>query len=267
MKNRPIGLLDSGVGGLTVLKEAMRQLPNESFLYVGDTKRCPYGPRPKEEVIAFTWDMAQYLVEKGIKMLVIACNTATAVALKPIQERLSIPVIGVVQPGSLAAIKVTENKKIGVIATQGTVKSTVYKETIQKKDPFVEVSSLACPSFVTLVEDNKHGTPEAVEEVNEVLKDFKEQELDTLILGCTHFPLLRTLIQETMGEGVTLIDSGAETIEFMSTILDYEGLNAPPGTSPLEPQFFTTGEVAPFKAIASQWLHRDDLDVKHIEFD
>lgn len=265
MVDKPIGLIDSGVGGLTVMKEAIRQLPNETFLYVGDTKRCPYGPRPEKEVIDFTWDMVHFLLKKDIKMLVIACNTATAVALKPIQEKLSIPVIGVVQPGSLASIKVTKNNQIGVIATEGTVKSNVYKETIQSKNRFSEVTSLACPSFVTLVEQNKYETVQAKQEVARVLSPLKSKGLDTLILGCTHFPLLRSFIQQTMGEDVTLIDSGAETIELMSTILDYEELNASYTEEERHHQYFTTEEVGPFRKIASQWLGFEQLDVSHID--
>lgn len=264
MQNKPIGLIDSGVGGLTVMKEAIRQLPHETFLYVGDTARLPYGPRTQEEILDFTWDMVHFLLKKDIKMLVIACNTATAVALSKIKEKLSIPVIGVVQPGSLASIKVTKNKHIGVIATEGTVKSGIYQETIQNKSGAATVSSLACPIFVTMVEQNNYVGSAAALEVQKVLKPFEESNIDTLILGCTHFPLLRPLIQEAVGPDVELIDSGAETVELMSTILDYEELNAGRTNKPLHHQFFTTGDVAPFQEIARQWLQTEDLDVQHI---
>lgn len=265
MKNKPIGLIDSGVGGLTVMKEAIRQLPNETFLYVGDTSRCPYGPRPKEEVLDFTWDMVHFLLKKDIKMLVIACNTATAVALSKIKEKLSIPVIGVIQPGSLAAIKTTKNKHIGVIGTEGTIKSNVYKETIQIKSGTTKVSSLACPTFVTMVEENNYSDKNAELEVSKVLEPLANQKIDTLILGCTHFPLLRPLIQEVVGKDVELIDSGAETVALMSTILDYEELNGEPSTLPRHHQYYTTGEVTPFRLIAEKWLEVNDLDIEHID--
>lgn len=266
MINKPIGLIDSGVGGLTVMKEAIRQLPNESFYYVGDTKRCPYGPRTPEEVLDFTWDMVQFLLKKDIKMLVIACNTATAVALSNIKNKLSIPVIGVIQPGSLAAIKMTKNKQIGVIGTQGTVNSEVYTETINKKSASANVVSLACPSFVNIVETNRATTKYAWQEVQSTLEPFNDTNIDTLIMGCTHFPHLRPLIQEAVGTKVELIDSGAETVALMSTILDYEELNASHENVNTKHKFFTTGAVEPFEEIASDWLDRTDLDVEHIKF-
>jgi len=264
MNNKPIGLIDSGVGGLTVMKEAIRQLPNETFYYVGDTKRCPYGPRTEEEVLDFTWDMVQFLLKKDIKMLVIACNTATAVALSNIKDKLSIPVLGVIQPGSLAAIRMSKNRNIGVIATQGTVKSEVYPQTIQQKTTDANVVSLACPTFVDLVERDMYTSEEAWKEVRDTLQPFNQTDIDTLIMGCTHFPLLRPLIQEAVGKKVELIDSGAETVNLMSTILDYEELNASKNSQKSAHQFFTTGEVEPFQKIAEQWLKQSDLNVQHI---
>lgn len=156
MNDRPIGFIDSGVGGLTVVKEAMKQLPNENFIYLGDTARCPYGPRPKEQVIEFTWEMTHFFYwKKNIKMLVIACNTATAVALDTIKDQLAIPVVGVIMPGTRAAVKATKNKRIGVIATQGTVKSASYERAIKEKFSQIQVESLACPKFVPVVESNQ----------------------------------------------------------------------------------------------------------------
>lgn len=151
-----IGLIDSGVGGLTVLKEALKQLPNERLIYLGDTARCPYGPRPAEQVVQFTWEMADFLLKKRIKMLVIACNTATAVALEEIKAALPIPVVGVILSGARAAVKVTKNNKIGVIGTLGTIKSASYEIAIKSKAPAIEVTSLACPKFVPIVESNQY---------------------------------------------------------------------------------------------------------------
>lgn len=268
MKKQAIGFIDSGVGGLTVVKEAMRQLPNESIYYVGDTARCPYGPRPKEQVLQFTWEMTQFLLRKDIKMLVIACNTATAVALEDIKKKLAIPVIGVILPGSRAAIKSTSNNRVGIIGTEGTVKSKMYENWIHSKDNKVQVTSLACPKFVPIVESNEHKSAIAKKVVAETLRTLKNKQLDTLILGCTHYPLLKPLIQNVMGEEVTLIDSGAETISEVSTILDYFNLAEDSHHNKKEPaerKFYTTGSEQMFHDIASQWLGKEELDVEQIQ--
>ena len=266
MKKQAIGFIDSGVGGLTVVKEAIRQLPNESIYYVGDTARCPYGPRPEEQILKFTWQMTQFLLEKDIKMLVIACNTATAAALEDIKKKLAIPVIGVILPGSRAAIKSTRNNKIGVIGTEGTVKSGQYKKMIHSKDTKSSVTSLACPKFVPLVESNEYNSAIAKKVVAETLRPLKNTGLDTLILGCTHYPLLRSIIQNVVGETVTLIDSGAETVSEVSTILDYFDLSIDSrDNTETEYNFYTTGSTQMFEAIASQWLEIDTFKLEHIK--
>lgn len=262
MEKKAIGFLDSGVGGLTVVKEAMKQLPNESIYYIGDNARCPYGPRPAEEIIQFTWELTQFLLEKNIKMLVIACNTATAVALDEIRRRVSIPVVGVILPGSRAAIKYSKNNRIGVIGTTGTIKSNVYEKTIKEKLPEVYTHSISCPKFVPLVESNQYYTSIAKKVVFESLQPLKNLGLDTLILGCTHYPLLRPLIQNVMGDGVTLVDSGAETVSEVSTILDYHNLSATSDERGLvSHKFYTTGSTKIFQDIASAWLEKTDFQV------
>ncbi|WP_034550894.1 glutamate racemase [Carnobacterium funditum] len=266
MKKQAIGFIDSGVGGLTVVKEAIRQLPNESIYYVGDTARCPYGPRPKEQILKFTWQMTQFLLSKDIKMLVIACNTATAAALVDIKKKLAIPVIGVILPGSRSAIKSTRNNQIGVIGTEGTVKSNEYKKMIRSKDTKAMVTSLACPKFVPLVESNEYDSAIAKKVVAETLRPLKNAGLDTLILGCTHYPLLHSIIQNVMGDSVTLIDSGAETISEVSTILDYFNLAVDSRDSKnTEYNFYTTGSIQMFEPIASQWLKIDNIKIEHIK--
>lgn len=266
MKKQAIGFIDSGVGGLTVVKEAIRQLPNESIYYVGDTARCPYGPRPEEQVLKFTWQMTQFLLEKDIKMLVIACNTATAAALEDIKKKLAIPVIGVILPGSRAAIKSTQNNKIGVIGTEGTVKSNQYKKMINSKDTRSSVTSLTCPKFVPLVESNEYNSAIAKKVVAETLRPLKNVGLDTLILGCTHYPLLRSIIQNVVGDKVTLIDSGAETVSEVSTILDYFDLSIDSrDNEETEYNFYTTGSTQMFESIASQWLEIDTFKLEHIK--
>lgn len=265
--NQPIGFIDSGVGGLTVVKEALKQLPNENILYVGDTARCPYGPRPAEQVIEYTWEMTRYLMKRNIKMLVIACNTATAVALEEIKEALDIPVVGVILPGTRAALKATKNNKIGIIGTLGTIKSGSYETALKQKAPQTTVTSLACPKFVSIVESNESHSSVAKKIVAETLQPLKHKQLDTLILGCTHYPLLRPIIQNVMGQSVTLIDSGAETVGEVSMLLDYFSIaNRPSRQSEKRIcDFYTTGSATMFEEIAKSWLDLSTISVSHIE--
>jgi len=268
MKKQAIGFLDSGVGGLTVVAEAMKQLPNESFYYFGDTARCPYGPRPTEQVKEFTWEIANFLLDKDIKMLVIACNTATAAALQDLKEKLDIPVVGVILPGSRAAIKTTENNKVGIIGTEGTIHSNEYHNSIEKKNRDIQTKSIACPKFVPVVESNQYKSPIAKKVVRESLAPFKYSGVDTLILGCTHYPLLKSIIQNVMGDEVNLIDSGAETVSELSVLLDYYDLaEFSTGGRERQMKFFTTGSANQFKELTSDWLGiaDEDLDVSHID--
>jgi len=263
MDNRPIGFLDSGVGGLTVVRELFRQLPNEAVVYIGDSKRAPYGPRNEDEILAFTWEMVNFLLSKNVKMIVMACNTATAVALDEVRSKLDIPVLGVIQAGASAAIQKTKTKQIGVIATEATVKSQAYKEVIHRKSPSVTVNSLACPPFVPLVEANKMETEEARQIVHESLNPL-QGKVDSLILGCTHYPLLKSLIQEEMGEEVQLIDSGAETVRDISVLANYFLISGPEREA-IQHEFYTTGDIEQFQTIAGQWLGNRALDVKKVD--
>ncbi|CAH2716299.1 MULTISPECIES: glutamate racemase [Neobacillus] len=261
---QPIGVIDSGVGGLTVAKEVMRQLPNEKIIYLGDTARCPYGPRTSKEVKRFTWELTTFLLEKNIKMLVIACNTATAAALDDIRKELSIPVIGVINPGARAAIKRTKNYRVGIIGTEGTVKSGAYEKALKSLNSRLYITSHACPKFVPLVESSEYDGPIAERIVDEALKPLLNQNLDTLILGCTHYPLLEPLIKDVMGDSVNVISSGDETAREISAILQYNGLLE---TSEIEPEheFYTTGSRRIFAKIASQWLGIPINNVKMIK--
>ncbi|WP_306298346.1 glutamate racemase [Candidatus Enterococcus mansonii] len=259
-----IGFIDSGVGGLTVVKEALRQLPNERLIYLGDTARCPYGPRPAEQVVQFTWEMTNFLLKKNIKMLVIACNTATAVALEEIKEQLNIPVVGVILPGTRAALKATKKNRIGVIGTAGTIKSNAYEKALKSKAPNTFTTSLACPKFVPIVESNEFYSSVAKKIVSETLAPLQIKELDTLILGCTHYPLLRPLIQNVMGNQVKLIDSGAETVSEVSMLLDYFDIANTPLHDNEQHEFFTTGSAKMFKAIADDWLNLETIEIEHI---
>ena len=253
---QPIGIIDSGVGGLTVAKEIIRQLPNEQILYLGDNARCPYGPRTTEEVRDFTWELTNFLLKSNIKMLIIACNTATAAALEDIKAALPIPVLGVIQPGARAAIKNSKNMKIGVIGTEVTVNSEAYSEALQSINEDVIVKSIACPKFVPLVESGQYGSSLAKKVVAESLHSFKGSGIDTLILGCTHYPLLGPVISTTLGKKVKVISSGDETARETSAILEYNGLLNKTKQKPIH-CFYTTGSKDMFRRIASSWLQQD----------
>src|SRR5690625_3182475 len=236
-----IGVIDSGVGGMTVAKEIMRQLPKEKLIYLGDTKRCPYGPRSDKEIIKFTWEMVDFLLEKNIKTLVVACNTATAFTLPQLQNHLKIPVIGVIQPGARAALKSTKWGRIGVIGTEGTIRSQSYERALLDINSNIYVNSLACPLFVPMVEKGIFTGIQAEKIVEKSLKRLKENNnIDTLILGCTHYPLIKDTIQKVLGEHVMLVSSSGETAREVSAILDMHQLLYK-GNRPPNHQFYTTG--------------------------
>lgn len=264
---RPIGVFDSGVGGLTVAYELMRQLPKEQLIYVGDTLRCPYGSRPEEEVKKFTYELVQFLLKKNVKMIVIACNTATAFTLDELKKQLDIPIIGVIQPGARAAIKNTKNKQIGIIGTEGTVRSQAYPDTLQQINQELDVTSLACPAFVPMVEQGITEGKEAERVVHETLKPLRQDsKLDTLVLGCTHYPLLQGVIQDFMGEDVKIISSGEETARETSTILEIENLLY---TGDRKPQhsFYTTGDLEVFQRISKSIFKKTIKDIQNVRIE
>ncbi len=248
-----IAVLDSGVGGLTVVKEVMRQLPREKILYFGDTARTPYGPRKAEEVMCFTREIVDYLVQYKPKMIVIACNTATAVALEDIRNRVNLPIVGVINPGARAAIGRTKTGVVGVIGTEGTIKSGAYELALKRLSPRVEVVSRACPLFVPLVEDGNFRSSETFHTVSESLFTLRDSPMDCLILGCTHYPFLADPISEAMGSGVVLINSAEETAREISTILHENNELAGRDEVPVH-QFFCSGDPRKFQEIAQVWL-------------
>lgn len=261
---RPIGVFDSGVGGLTVAHELMRQLPKEELIYVGDTLRCPYGSRPKHEVKQFTNELVQFLLEKNVKMIVIACNTATAFTLAELKERLAIPIIGVIQPGARAAIKNTKNEQIGIIGTEGTVRSHAYPEALKQINEGLEVTSLACPLFVPMVEKGITDGEQAKLVVEETLRPLRNtKQIDTLVLGCTHYPLLEKVIQDVMGDGVKIISSGEETARETSTMLEIENLLYTGDRVPKH-SFYTTGDLAVFQKISNSIFKRTINDLRNV---
>lgn len=261
--NQPIGVIDSGFGGLTVVKEMLKQLPNETVYFIGDSKRCPYGNRTVEEIKQFTWEMVNFLLHKNIKMLVVACNTATASVLKELRENLTIPVIGVIQPGVRCAQHTTKNKKIGVIATKSTIQSNMYETLLKSQDDHLIVHNLACPTLVDIVETNTMNDPKSVAQIDEVLTPLKSTNIDTLILGCTHYPHLKKHIQFILGQEVTLVDSGVETVKDISVLLDYFNIRST--TSKTPHQFFTTKDKEHFEVVAKNWLNMEEIDVTQIE--
>lgn len=259
-----IGLIDSGVGGLTVVKELCRQLPNENFIYLGDTAHCPYGSKPTEQVIQYTWQMTNFLLRKKIKLLVIACNTATAAVLEEIKNTLDIPVIGVIAPGARAAIAATKSRRIGVIGTEGTIKSQAYEKNIKLLVEKSFVSCLACPSFVPLVEMGNYHTIKAKEIVTKTLAPLKLKQLDTLVLGCTHYPLLRSFIQTAIGSQVTLIDPSIETVKEIQDLLAHSNkLTSNQTNNNPSRKFYTTGSIKTFEKIAIDWLEQE-IDVEYV---
>lgn len=248
-----IAVLDSGVGGLTVAKEVMRQLPREKIIYFGDSARAPYGPRSPQEVALFTEQIVDYLVQYNPKMIVIACNTATAAALNIIKEKVDVPVIGVIHPGARAAISATKTGKIGVIGTIGTIISDAYSIALKEINPAIEVYSHACPAFVPLVEKGLSDSQQALKIVEESLVQMQENPIDCLILGCTHYPFLKSKIKQVMGTKVTLISSADETAREISAVLHQKGQLASADHIPVH-QFFCSGDAELFQQIAISWL-------------
>jgi glutamate racemase len=256
--HKSIAMLDSGVGGLTVVREIFRQLPKERIVYFGDTARMPYGPRPHDEVRQYAMEIIEFLHTQDIKMVIVACNSATAAGLPHYQEKFGLPILGVIEPGIRAALSHSQNKVVGVIGTSGTIASGAYERAIKKMDPRVRVFSRPCPLFVLIVENNLSHTPEAYRVAEEYLSPLREEGVDTLILGCTHYPLLTHVIQEVMGENVKLVSSAEETAREAREILTSQGLinHGPPEECQQAHRFFSSGPPGPFEEIAENLLHQ-----------
>lgn len=219
MDKRAIGVFDSGLGGLTVLKEIKEKLPNENTIYFGDTARVPYGSKTRQQVLSYTMEAIEFFISKNVKAIVIACNTATVSALEEVRQKYDVPIIGVVEPGARAVSRVSKNKEVLVLATEGTVKSGVYEEKILKQDKSINVVSKSCPAFVSLVENGMCGTSVAYGVVNSSLKEFKGKDIDAIVLGCTHYPYLRKEISEVMGNEVMLVNPAIETVLELKRLL------------------------------------------------
>lgn len=222
--NAPIGVFDSGVGGLTVAREIMRQIPDERMIYFGDTARLPYGSKSKETVTRYSRQIVRFLKTKEVKAIVVACNTATAYALEDIKKELDIPVIGVIDAAARVASRVSRNGKIGVVGTTGTIESGMYTKALKAYNPQVQVYGKACPLLVSLVEEGWLHDSVTEEVVSRYWRDLEYKSIDTLILGCTHYPLLRSIFRKVAGESVTLVNPAYETAMELGTLLDEKGL-------------------------------------------
>lgn len=268
-KYAPIGVFDSGVGGLTVAREIMRQLPQERIIYFGDTARVPYGSKSKETIIRYSRQIIHFLESKGVKAIVVACNTASAFALETIRPEMKIPIIGVVKPGAKVAAEATVNGKIGVIGTEGTIGSQIYTETIQQHNPDAIVLGKACPLFVPLVEEGWLKDPVTIEVAKRYLEFFQKSDIDTLILGCTHYPLLRSTIRNIMGEDVNLVNPAYETAQGLKRLLAEHQLTNDGMKSIEAPmyQFYVSDAAEKFKNFANSILpcEIEEARLIHIE--
>jgi glutamate racemase len=264
MDARPIGVFDSGMGGLTVLHECLVTLPHEDFVYLGDGARLPYGPRPLDEIRRFAGEIAGYLEAQGVKLIVAACNSATAAALPDLQRRLSVPVIGVLAPEAHAAVLATRNRRIGLLATEATVGSGRYAELVGALDAGAELFAVACPRLVPLIEGDDVFGEELIEAVRAYAAPLKEADVDTVILGCTHYPLIRPVLQRVFGRGVTLVFSAEETAREAAETLarkDIENDVAREGAY----RFLTTGDPELFRTMGRRFLQLPIESAEHVE--
>ena len=260
-----VGVFDSGVGGLTVLKALRSLLPAESFLYLGDTARVPYGSKSKETVTRYSLAAARFLAGKGIKLLVVACNTASALALEDLKGALDVPVIGVIGPGIRAAASATRSGKIGVIATEATIESRAYDQALRRALPRAKVLGVACPLFVPLAEEGWWSHPVTRAVAREYLKPFRRGGWDTLILGCTHYPLLKPVLREAAGPAVRLIDSAEEAAKEAREMMAESRIAAPGGRGSL--RFFASDGPARFSRLARRFLGASAADVEICSLD
>jgi glutamate racemase len=260
-KNRPIGVFDSGIGGLTVLKEIIKEMPDEGTIYLGDTARVPYGIRSPETVTRYSLENTRFLFSKDIKLLVVACNTASSISLNSIKKSISAPVVGVIEPGAKAAARVTRNKRIGVIGTEATIRSGSYARSIKAIDRDMEVCHLPCPLFVPIVEEGWIEGEIATMIAERYLKGIKDKCIDTLVLGCTHYPLLKGVISSVMGEDVTLIDSAVEVAKEIKKILKTVDSKSKHQENPLR-EFYVTDSPERFVKVGELFLENK---IEHIE--
>jgi glutamate racemase len=263
MDPRPIGVFDSGVGGLTVLHECLVTMPNEDFVYLGDHARLPYGPRLLDEVRAFSREIGSFLERQDVKLIVVACNTATSAALPQLQSELTVPVIGVITPEAHAAVQATRNRRVGLLATQGTVDSGRYASLVRALDAGVAFHPVACPRLVPLIESDDPYGEETEEAVREYAAPLKAVSVDTVILGCTHYPLIRPILQRVFGRDVTLVFSAEETAREVAETLARKRMEHERGRDGAY-RFLTTGDPAAFRETGRRFLQLPIGEVEHV---
>jgi glutamate racemase len=268
LRRRPVGVFDSGVGGLTVLHELLVQLPHEDFVYFADAARVPYGPRPREEIEAFSLEVAEELLARRIKLLVVACNTASAAALPALRERLmqttlGVDALGVVQPGAVQAVAATRNGRVGYLATEATVASGAYEQAIASADPFVTVTAVACPELVPLIERGEPFDARIVDAVRRYTRPLREAGADTVILGCTHYPLIRPMLQRLLGRGVQIVSSGVPVARQVEHVLGSRGLGNPRAGEG-DYRFLTSGDPEALRSAGTRFLQLPVEDVEAV---
>ena len=263
MDSRPVGVFDSGVGGLTVLHECLVTMPHEDFVYLGDHARLPYGPRPLDEISRFAHEIGVFLEAQDVKLVLVACNAATSAALPRLQEELSVPVVGVITPEAHAAVQATRNRRIGLLATQATVEAGRYAKLVRDLDAGVELVSVACPRLVPLIESDDPFSAQTTEAVREYAAPLKEAGVDTVILGCTHYPLIRPIFQRVFGRDVTLVFSAEETAREVAETLARKGIENQPSREGAY-RFLTTGEPSLFRELGERFLQLPLGDVEQV---
>ena len=264
--NKPIGIFDSGIGGLTVVKRFAANLPNENIIYFGDTARVPYGSKSNSTVIEYSVQNTNFLLNRNVKVIVVACNTASSVAISALKEKFDVPVIGMIEPGAEMAVRKTKNNKIGVIGTRSTIGNKAYSKEIKKINATIEVYEKACPLFVPLAEEGWIDHQATIEIAEDYLSEFRKLNIDTLVLGCTHYPILSKVIQKVMGENVTLIDSGIASAEIVKKELkniNFENNSSENGMS----EFYVSDIPTTFKSVAELFLGRQISDVHKVDLE
>lgn len=266
MDTRPIGIFDSGIGGLTVVKEVMKILPNEDIYYFGDTARVPYGNKSPETVTKFSFQNTRFLISKNVKAIVIACNTASAFSIESVKENFKLPVLGVIRPGARAAARETKNGKIGIIGTEGTIASRAYEKAIKKINPDAEIFAYSCPLFVPLVEEGWAGSKVSYLVAEEYLAPLKKAGIDTLVMGCTHYPLLKKVVGDIMGADVTLINPAEETaIDLMQVLVQNKLQNEIKEGS--QYRYYVSDNSDKFSRVGTNFLSKEVFNIDKIDIE
>lgn len=263
-KEKPIGVFDSGIGGLTVVKRIAAALPEENIVYFGDTARVPYGSKSNDTVIEYSIEDAKFLMQKNVKAIVVACNTASSIAMNELKKNFNVPIIGMIEPGSQTAVNTSKNNRIGVIGTRATISNKAYSKKIRELKPDIQVFEKACPLFVPLAEEGWMDHKATYEIAEEYLHELRDENIDTLVLGCTHYPILSKVIQEVIGENVTLVDSGIVAAEMIREELDRTDLHTN-SYSVGNQELYVSDIPTKFKEVAELFLGNTVKDVHKVE--